>query len=289
MIGPMKFDYFRANNLKELFDYVSKLDTVSYLAGGSDLIVKINNDVIKTDNVVDISRLEELKGIVDNGETITIGALETHDHVMNSALIKEFAPALAHASSEVGATQIRNMGTLGGNICNASPAADSVPALMIYDAELTLVNGNEERKVMLKDFLHLPSRPNIQPKELLKSITIKKIKPGEGSDFVKIGKRKAMAISVVNGAAFLQVSNDKITDVRLSLGSVAAKTVRMSAAEEYLLGKAPTAENFEKAGEIAKGEVTPITDVRSTQEYRSDSSAVVIKRALENAFVSLQN
>lgn len=284
----MKFDYFKPQTMQVLWDNVNGLDKVSYLAGGTDLIVKSKNEVLSPSNMVDLQLLDELKGIKEDNDVIVIGAMETHANVHKCSLIKEYASALADASSRVGAVQIRNMGTVGGNICNASPAADSVPAFMALDAQITLESPQGERTIALKDFFILPSRPLINDKEVLKTITIKKCGKQEGTGFVKIGKRKAMAISVINGAAYLKVENGVITDARVVLGSIAAKTVHIAQAEEFLIGKQPTAENFKQAGEIAASSIKPITDVRSTEEYRVDSSKIVVKRALEAAYENVE-
>lgn len=280
----MSFEYFKAQALSAAAEKARAASSPCIVAGGTDVMVKLRHKKLAPDVVIDIAGLKEISGITEDADTITIGAAVTHDEIVHSPLIRKYAAVLAEGAEHVGSPQIRHMATVGGNLCNASPAADTAPPIMVLDGELTLSDGKEVSTVPVEDFFYIPGKPKLEKGQLLTGIKIKKLQKDQGAAFYKIGKRLSLAIAILNGASLLEVSEGKITKVRIALGCVAAKPLRLTKAEEFLLGKAPTEENFIKAGEIAADSIVPIDDIRAKKEYRKGVAAKVVKKTLEMAY-----
>ncbi|MDF2875241.1 MAG: aerobic-type carbon monoxide dehydrogenase, middle subunit CoxM/CutM-like protein [Sporomusa sp.] len=281
-----KFKYVRAESLQQAVQLIKENSGYYLIAGGTDLMVKLKEKLIDPVAIVDISRLEELGGITwDNGR-ITIGAAVTHSQVYESAVINRYAPALAKAAGLVGSPQIRNTGTIGGNIGNASPAADTVPVLIAYGAQVKVATGSGIKEISLSNLFTGPGRTVLEPGEIIVAITFQAQQPGQSSSFQKLGKRKALAIAVVNAAVWLEVEENtrKVTGVRLALGSVAATVIRATEAESILLGQVISHSLIQQAADKVVETVKPIDDVRSEAVYRQQTAGVLIKRALEEAW-----
>lgn len=277
------FDYLRPETISELKKDLSN-PGARVLAGGTDIVPKMRQGVFSASILVDASRVVSLDFIEDQGKEVVIGTLTTHQKLTDSALIKNVNPALTTAAESVGCIQTRCRGTLGGNIANASPAADTIPPLLIYDADLLLQSLEGERILPLESFLKGPGETVIKTGEFIHSVSFSPLLGSWGSVFLKIGKRSGMAISVVNGTAAIVLDDEgMITDVRIALGAVAPTVIRCRETEKSLIGKEPSPELFKNASEICREEITPITDIRSTEEYRVHSAAVLARRALEQA------
>ena len=278
----MNFAYIKPKTLAEAVSSLGDTKKDFFLAGGTDLVVKIKAGLVQPQTVVAIGHLTELRGIQEQGAAIRIGALCTHTELWNSTLLRQKAFVLAESAHSVGAPQIRNAGTIGGNICNASPAGDTIPALLVLNAMVSLYGKHGTQDMKLEDFLHLPALTKIQPGQILSEFRIQPLKANEGAAFVKVGKRKALAISVVNGAALLRV-NGIIEEARIAIGSVAVKTIRLPQVEQFLVGKEPSEALFAQAGAMASKQIKPIDDIRGTAAYRKDVAATVVHRALQSA------
>jgi len=277
------FDYLRPETISELKKDLSN-PGARVLAGGTDIVPKMRQGVFSASVLVDASRVITLDFIEDQGKEVVIGALTTHQKLTDSALIKNVNPALTAAAESVGCIQTRCRGTLGGNIANASPAADTVPPLLIYDADLLLQSLEGERILPLESFLKGPGETVIKPGEFIHSVSFSPLAGSWGSVFLKIGKRSGMAISVVNVSAAIVLDDEGIiTDARIALGAVAPTVIRCRETEKSLIGKEPSPDLFKNASEICRKEITPITDIRSTEEYRIHSAAVIARRGLEQA------
>ena len=281
-----RFKYVKAASINGALDFMSDHPGSFIIAGGTDLMVKIRETVVKPTMVIDVTGIAELNGIRLVEDRLTIGAVVTHTELSESELVGLYAPALAEASSLVGSPQIRNRGTVGGNIVNASPAADTVPALFIYNAAVTVTGPQGSRQVHIGDFFTGPGRTVLAAGEMIVEISLPLQKAGQASSFQKLGKRKAQAISVVNAAAYLAMdrATGKVTDVRLALGSVAATVVRVREAEQGLWGRTITPSLICEAGNKAAATISPIDDIRSTAIYRREAGGVLIARALECAW-----
>jgi CO/xanthine dehydrogenase FAD-binding subunit len=255
------------------------------IAGGTDLMVQITGELgPPPERMLDIWRLDELRGIALEGDALVLGALTTFTDIRQSALCREHLPALVQAAATIGAAQIQNRATIGGNAVNASPAGDSLPILFATDAEMILGSARGERTVPIGAFWVAYRRTALEPDELLLRIRIP-IVPGREVRFRKIGTRRAQAISkVVMALAWRgEAAGGAWRNVRLALGSVADRPIRAGATEAVLEGVAVTPAVADRAAETLAGELRPIDDVRSTAEYRRTVAARVLHRLLREA------
>jgi len=219
--------------------------------------------------LLSLSRIAELRGFTASESHVTLGALTTYTDVLRSETMHREFPLLVKAASWTGAVATQNRGTLAGNIANASPAGDSLPVLLVYDADLILVSVRGERRIPYRTFHTGYKKTLLAPDELIHSICISKNLKGYISYAKKVGARNAQAISKVFLAALARISNTTIEDVRLAAGSVGPIPVRLAATERALAGRAIDNSLLEAAGNVMAQEVQPIDDIRSTAEYRT--------------------
>jgi CO/xanthine dehydrogenase FAD-binding subunit len=247
------------------------------IAGGTDLMVTLTGELAPPPaSVVDLWAIDALRGIAIDGDALSLGALTTYTDIRRSAACREHVPALAEASATIGAAQIQNRGTLGGNIANASPAGDTLPVLLAADAVFVLGSERGERDVPAAEFWTGYRQTALAHDELVVRIRIPLV-AGREMRFRKVGTRRAQAISKVVIAVAWR-GDGTWRDVRVALGSVAATPIRGTATERALAGRAPTPETADRAAEALAGELAPIDDVRSTAEYRRLVAARVLHR-----------
>lgn len=237
-------------------------------AGGTDLMVLLEAAKLPHRNYVNIWPLRELRGIEIADEHVTLGALTTYTEVQTNMVLRREFPMLCQAASETGGLAIQNRGTLGGNIVNASPAADSPPALLAYDAEIELVSSNGARWLPYDGFHKGYKQMDIQPNELLARIRLPRRNAGVKHYYRKVGTRKAQAISKVCFAGVARMEDTRVADVRVVLGSVAPIVLRCKQTEDAIRGKDLDDETVKLARETLLHEIVPIDDVRSTADYR---------------------
>jgi len=255
---------------------------VKPVAGGTDLMVSLTGELAPPPaSVVDLWAIEALRGIAIDGDALTLGALTTYTDVRRSALCREHVPALVEAAATIGAAQIQNRGTLGGNIANASPAGDTLPVLLAADAVIVVGSERGERDVPAAEFWAGYREPALAHDELIVRIRLPLAAERE-MRFRKVGTRRAQAISKVVIAVAWQ-GDGSWRDVRVALGSVAATPVRAAATEAALEDRRPTPETADAAAETLAGELAPIDDVRSTAEYRRLVAARVLHRIVRDA------
>ena len=254
------------------------------LAGGTDLMVQMTGEIGEApERVLDIWRLDELRGIGIEDGSVTIGALTTYTELRQSPVVLEHLPALVHAAATIGAAQIQNRGTIGGNVINASPAGDTLPVLLAVGAEMVLGSAAGERRVAADAFWPTSRTTARRDDELLLRIRIP-VMPDRDVRFRKVGTRRAQAISkVVMALAWRSQGDGPWTDVRLALGSVAATTARAGAAESALEGATPIREVADAAVAALVSELEPIDDVRSTADYRRLVAGRVLHRIIRDA------
>jgi CO/xanthine dehydrogenase FAD-binding subunit len=252
------------------------------IAGGTDLMVAMNAGALDDAEFLDIWRIDELRGIEDEGERISIGALTTYTELIRSPLVRESAPALVSASRTIGAVQIQNRGTIGGNIVNASPAGDSLPALAAYDAELELVSARGRRRVAFDGFYTGYRRTVLEADEMVFAVRVPKLKAGERDFFYKVGTRRAQAISKIVMAARAEVEGKTIRSIRIGIGSVAPTVIRAPRTEQLLTGGPLSPALIEQARRMISSEVAPITDLRSTEHYRRTVTGNVLVKFLRD-------
>jgi CO/xanthine dehydrogenase FAD-binding subunit len=237
-------------------------------AGGTDLMVMLEAGKLDHRNYINIWPLAELRGIEVSDAHVTLGALTTYTDVQTHAVLRSEFPMLCQAASETGGLAIQNRGTLGGNIVNASPAADSPPALLAYDAEIELVSKQGSRWLPYQGFHTGYKQMLMRPDELLTRIRLPRNTTGANHYYRKVGTRKAQAISKVCLAATGRTNNGHIEDVRIALGSVAPIVVRCTQTENALRGQKPDAATAKSAQASLLREISPIDDIRSTANYR---------------------
>ncbi len=254
------------------------------IAGGTDIMVAITGELGPIpDRMLDLSRIDALRGISLEANSLVLGARTTYTEIRRSALCREHLPALVEASATIGAAQIQNRGTLGGNIANASPAGDTLPILLATDAQILVGGQRGEREIAAKDFFVSYRKTALAPDELILQVRFP-LPQGRELRFRKVGTRRAQAISkVVMALAWRGLGAQGWIDVRVALGSVAATPIRAAATERILEGARPTPEVAERAAETLAGELKPIDDVRSTADYRRMVSARVLHRLLRDA------
>ena len=255
------------------------------IAGGTDLMVRITGEIGEPpEYLLDVSRLRELEGITLESGVLVLGARTTYTEIRRDVLCQAHLPALVEAAATIGAAQIQNRGTLGGNIANASPAGDMLPVLLASDAEIVVGSAREERTIAAAAFFTAYRRTALADDELILRIRIP-LPPGRELRFRKVGTRRAQAISkvVMSVAWRAHGPTSGWSDVRVALGSVAATPIRATATEAVLEGERPTPEVADHAAEVLAAELEPIDDVRSTADYRRTVAARILHRILRDA------
>jgi CO/xanthine dehydrogenase FAD-binding subunit len=254
-------------------------------AGGTDLMVLLEAGKLAHRNFFSIRHLDELRGVEESPEHLTLGALTTYTQVRNHATLRREFPMLCRAASETGGLAIQNRGTLGGNISNASPAADSPPALLVYDAQIELVSASQgTRLVEYKDFHTGYKQTLMRPDELIARIRLPRTAGDARQHYYrKVGTRKAQAISKVCFAATARVEGKFLRDVRIALGSVAPTVVRCEKTEAVLTNREIDEHAISAARDELSREVVPIDDLRSTANYRLEVALNLLGEFLRSA------
>lgn len=282
----MRFELLQPRSLTEALemkrDYGEK---ARVLAGGTDLLVLLKERKIRTDAVMSLRNLRELNFIRAERQGVTLGALVSHSAAAASSIVRQKFPDLAEACAQVGATQIQNLGTIGGNLCNASPAADTAPPLLLMDAVLTLASTRGERRIPIHEFFLGPRQTLLQADEILKEIFIPQISGRRGATYLKLGRRQAMEIAIVGlGVAIhLNGSDRVVSECRVAMGSVAPTVVRARNAEKILRDREITNELVDEVAAVAADEARPISDVRGSAQYRLDMIRVLCRQAAQAA------
>jgi len=249
------------------------------LAGGTDVMPQLLHGEIGADVLVHIEAIEELSGVSLSGRT-TLGPLVTHRTLGTDAAFGSAHPALAAAARTVGGWQTQAMGTIGGNICNASPAADTAPPLLVADTCVTLVSHRGERRVAMTDFFLDRRKTVLDPDELLTSIDLEPLPLGAGEVYLKLGRRGAMDVALVGIAVRLGFTSDGIVDsARIALSSVAPTSRRVPDAETALIGSRLDADALDAAGEALRAASSPIDDARASASYRRRTLRGLLERA----------
>lgn len=276
-------EYINANSIEEVIRILAeKKERARVIAGGTDIILELERGVRKgVETLIDISRIPQLKQIqIDEDDVIHLGALVTHNDCAASKLIKNRAYPLARASWEVGAPQIRNRGTVAGNIITGSPANDTITPLMALDAKVTLVSERKTRIVPLKKFYTGVRKTVMEADEMLVDISFPALTKSQRGTFIKLALRRAQAISLVNAAIILDLKKDTVKSASITLGAVTPIIVHASKAEKFLAGKKLNQKNIAAAAELAMKSAKPIDDVRGSASYRQEMVRVITERGL---------
>ena len=275
-----KFDYYQPETLKEAYGLMEKHGgDARYIAGGTDIIWRIKQGVIQADALISLRRIAALGGITVNG-ALTLGSMALFRDIERDSAIAEGYPSLTHAVSILANPQVRNIATVGGNLCNGAPSADCAPPLMVMEAILTIEGPGGKREVPIGDFFTGPGETCMDKTEVLTQVKVPQMGPDSGSMFLKKG-RVSQDISIVNAAASLSMDGKVCRKCRLAVGSVAPVPLRLPGVEKVVEGQEIDQELLDRVGEMVEDAVSPITDVRSTEEYRRAISGVLVKRAIK--------
>ncbi|MBN1902100.1 xanthine dehydrogenase family protein subunit M [Candidatus Sumerlaeota bacterium] len=253
------------------------------LAGGTDLLIRMKEGVSKPGMIIILEKIGKIKVIKASKNRIRIGGAATFDAIIRSKIIQNKAPVLAAACEKIGSPQIRNRGTIGGNIANASPCADSVPALAVLEAEVALVSQSGERRLPVIECFKGPKKNAFRPDEIISHIEFPAPKQPLRSFYLAKGQRKALSITKLSVACQMEIdSGGKVKKARIAYGAVAPTVIRGYAVEEFLTGKALSPGVLKEAEEIARKEIKPIDDIRSTMEYRRIVTGALLRRGLSS-------
>ncbi len=272
-----KFEYLKPNSIQETISILSHYgEKARIINGGTDLIVGMRDKIIQPEYVVDIKAIPYLNKITYNKEQgLDIGATVTFNEVSDSKIVQEHYPILAETCKTIGSYQVRNRATLVGNICNASPSADAAPPLLVLDAKVNIMGPDGEKTVPLNQFFVGVKKNILNNGEIVTSVTVPPIKDKWTGIYLKQGRRKDVDLATV-GVAVIVIRDE----IRIALGAVAPTPVRAFKTEVLLRGKVIDESLLEEAGESTLAEVSPISDVRSSQEYREEIIKVLVKRAI---------
>lgn len=281
------FNYVAAQSVDEVVKLLAeKGDMARVMSGGTDLLVALREGRRKADVVIDVKRLKETTEMVyDPQQGLTLGAAVPCHRMYDDKTLAKAYPGLMDSASLIGGVQIQGRASMGGNLCNASPAADSIPSLIVHSAICNIAGPNGRRQLPVEEFCVAPGRTALQNGEFLVSLQIPAPQPGFGAAYLRFIPRNEMDIAVVGAGASVQLdeSRTKILSARIALGAVAPKPLFVAAAGEALAGKVISDDVIEEAARLAQAAATPITDMRGTAEYRKHLSAVLTRRALHKA------
>lgn len=263
-------DFLAPESLEKALDYRKRYGfEATVIAGGTDIMVDYFERLYEVNSWLDLNKIEELKKIEINDQEIIIGATVTHKRIAEHPELKKYLPMLVQASSEVGAWQIQSRGTIGGNIVTSSPAGDTLAPLLAYDARVVLQSKGDKRILDINDFFVGPKENVEESDELLTEIIIPKPSENILSRWKKVGKRKALIISSLTMAFLIEVNNDGVIEnARACYGAVAPTPIEVKNVGDYLKNQKLVEVDAKKAGEIAAAGISPIDDIRGTEQFR---------------------
>lgn len=279
-----RFDHLESKTVEEACSLLSKYKgKAKVIAGGTDLLPAMRNREVTPAYIINVRSIPNLDYIhYTDAEGLKIGALATLYDIESSPIIREKFPMVADAASKIGTPQVRNMGTIGGNLCNAAPSADTAPPLIGLEAKAKINGPNGERVIALEEFFIGPGENALQADEILTEIQIPNPPPHTRGVYLKLPARTMVDLAVV-GVAVVVTLDDKersIVDAKIVLGAVAPTPVRARQAEDIIKSKAISRELIEKAAEAAAGEAKPISDLRGSASYRKEMVNTLTKRAI---------
>lgn len=278
------FDYYAPQTVQEVSSLLSQFGSkAKILSGGTDLMVKMKHGVAAYETLISLKELSELREIrYEQGKGVVIGSRATHNELVNSPVLNEKYLSVSEAAHHMASNQIRNLGTVGGNIVNAVPSADLPPILIALGATISMSGPNGERTMPLEEFFVCPGQTVLAENEVVTHFTIPD-QASTGSTYIKFGLRRSGALAVVGAAVAVTMEGKIIKDARIALGAVAPTPMRAKKAEAVLNGQEYSEDLLEKAGAAASLECSPISDIRGSEDYRRDMVRVFTKRALKAA------
>ena len=280
----MKFrDYLKVKSLEEFEQAIAAAEgPIVILAGGSDLVVQARDNRFENHTVIDVLNIESLRQIEETDEYLEIGACVTHEEIAQSPLVKRYAPVLAEASLSVGSLQIRNHSTIGGNIANASPAADTLTPLTVLGAEVIILSNGTERQVRLPDIFEGPYRTNLDDSDLIVKLLVPKQAETVRYNYTKLGRRKALSISRMTIAALLELDSEGVvTKFEMTVGSTFPKPMLFPDISAMLVGKQPTKDDISEVARSLSDKIPEIAGVRASTRYKQPVCRRLSERILK--------
>ncbi|MGI6406172.1 MAG: FAD binding domain-containing protein [Syntrophaceticus sp.] len=272
--------YYAPGSLSEAVSLYVAHPQAILLGGGTDVLVNVAHGRSTLKTIIDLKRVCELGFISEEGKNVKIGSMTTISDVGESLVIHERYPFLQKAALKLGSWQIRNMATVGGNLCNAAPSAELATPLLAANATAVLVGPNGERKIALSELFRGPGKTTLGQGEIMKEVVLPPLEDGVSGIYMRHQLRRSMDISIVNMTVLLQFDNDVVSDASIYLGAVAPTPMRAKETEKKLIGHQLDDMVIEAATETAAAEAKPITDVRASEKYRRQMVKVYMKRAL---------
>lgn len=281
-------EYYRPQQVKEALQLLKEgRGALKLLAGGTNVIPDLRAKVLKPKGLIDLSRLRHLSYIRESKTEIHLGALTTIDEIASSTLIKKYAPILSEAAEQLGNPLVRNRATIGGNLADASPAADTAPPLLALGAKVVTERaGGRSRSIPIDRWFVGPNLTVLKKDEMIKEIILPKEDRTIKTAYFKLGLRNSMAISVISVALWMEMEGSRCQQIRIALGAVAPTPLRAIQTERLLIGKALNGELIEASASRIAQEVQPITDIRGSAEYRREMASVLLKRLLRQIMFS---
>jgi len=276
--------YFAPQKIEEALEILFKYGKeIKVIAGGTDLLIQYYDRLYEVNGWLDLKNIKELKDIRINKNQMEIGAMVTHAQLEKSEDIKKYYPVLSQAAADIGSPQIRNRGTIGGNIVNASPAGDLLAPLMAYDAQFKLLSVQKEAIISAEEFFIGPKKTILEPVQLLTRVILPLPTERTYGSWIKVGKRKALIIATSTMALVVEMAKDNKTvkDVRTCLGSVAPTPIEIKEIRKKMVGKNFSQLDFNQLGQIVEDKISPIDDIRGTREYRKDVAKNIMINALD--------
>jgi carbon-monoxide dehydrogenase medium subunit len=285
-----RFDYFEPQSLDEAVALLGRYNgNASVLAGGTDLLVEIKEHIRRPDYVINIKKISGLDRFsFDTATGLRFGSLVTAREIEISPVVRQNYRGLAQAASEVGSIQIRNRATIAGNVCRASPSADTLPPLIADGARATIFGPNGERRVDLEEFFLGPGKTVLRADEIVTTIDIPPVPPRSASAYIKHGRRKAMELATVGVAVSLALDGEVCRRIRIVLGAVAPTPIRAKHAEALLEGRLLDEGVIAAAAKAAREQARPISNIRGSAAYRREMVEVLTARAIKQAWELIQ-
>jgi carbon-monoxide dehydrogenase medium subunit len=281
-----KFDYYQPESLKEAYQIMDHFDgRVHYVAGGTDLFVKIHNNAIEADALISLKGIKGLSGIRIS-DSLNMGSMTLFRDIERNTHICQAYPVLSQAVWWLASPQIRNVATIGGNLANSAPSADCAAPLLVLEAKLTIEGPDTRRKIPIEEFFTGPGENCMNKTEVLTQIEIPAIAPKTRMSFLKIG-RVIRDLAISNVAVLLVMEKGTCRKIRLAAGAVAPIPIRLRSVEEMIMGEKITPKLLEHIKKKTEQEVCPISDVRSSAEYRRGVTGVLVRRAIEQAIKNI--
>ena len=277
---------YEPTKIKELLVLMDTCSNPTIIAGGTDVLIKLRHGSLKEVELISIRKIKELNEMkLLEDETISIGSLSSFSTIFRSKIVNDNIPILAEGAVSMGGPQIRNMATIGGNICNGAVSADSIPSLFALNAKLRLVSVNGERIIPITDFYLGPGKVKLEKNEVLTHILIKKEEYlNKKGSYIKFSNRKAMDISMLGVAVVCEFDDNKFTDLRIALGVAGPTPIRCNEAENFAKGKEINSETLDQIGKLAVSASNPRDSWRGSKEFRQHLIANLSKRAIDKLY-----